>query len=264
MARLRTRGILPLLALGVSLARRGIMPAIAMTISALTALLLAVLAFVLASRSASPPLHDVPILASSAMAWGGGFFHAFSVAVHALRKDRAEGIRDLLALRTSSVRGYLVARVGGLAAVLAAWIGGGTLFAGLFSLAAGRTSSLLPTLQATGASLAFAVAFSAVIAPVAIAAVGARSRIGGYLLLLFVVGFPELVAGALSGVLPDAITDVLAIPSALGALRSSLAPGGLDPLRALRATVALGLFAAVAVFVVDREIARLEQTEAEA
>jgi hypothetical protein len=259
--RARVRAILPLLALGVSLARRGILPVLAIAICALTSLAASGLAVVLANRGTHAPVHDVPLLASSALAWGGGFLLAFAASAHALRKDRAEGIRDLLVTRTTSLRGYLVARVGGLAAVLAVIVGGGTLFAGLAAVLAGHFAAAPRTLQATLAGLVFALAFSLVIAPVALAAVGARSRIGGYLFLLFVVVFPEVLASSLSDIVPESITEVLSIPSALVALRSALAPGGLDFLRAVRALVAIALFVTFAVLIVKREVAQLEQPE---
>lgn len=258
----RLRAIVPLVAFGVSLARRGFLPVVALGVCAMTALGLSALAVVLANRGTRAPVHDVPILASSALAWGGGFLLAFATSAHALRKDRADGIRALLALRTTSLRGYLVARVGGLAAILAGAVGGGTLVSGLVALAAGRLSAAPRTLQATFAGVVFALAFSAVIAPVALAAVGARSRIGGYLFLLFVVVFPEVVARAVSGVVPESVTEVLAIPSALLALRAALAPGALDLLRAVRALVALGLVVTFAALVVKREVVALERREA--
>lgn len=262
MARAGTRGIVPLLALGATLARRGILPVLAMAISALTAVVLVVFAVVLARRGPEAPVHDVPLLASSALAWGGGFLHAFGASAHALRRDRAEGIRALLHARAATVRGYILARVGGLAVVLALTVGGGTLLAGVASaLLAGGLSAVPRTLQATLAGVAFSLAFASVIAPVAIAAVGARSRVGGYLFLSFVVAVPELVASGLSTVLPESVTEVLSIPSALAVLRASLAPGHLELLRTGRALLALGVFALLALAMVQREIAALEHAE---
>jgi hypothetical protein len=255
----------PRLALGVSLARRGILPVISMIVCAVTVLVVAVLAIALAARGKTAPLHDVPLVASSALAWGGGFLHAFATAAHALRRDKTDGIRDLLALRTTSLRGYLVARVGGLAALLAIVLAGGTLVCGLVcALASARLGAVPRTLQATLAGVVFAIAFAVVVAPVAFAALGARSRIGGYLFLIGVVVIPELVASSLASVLPESVTEVLSIPSALAALRGALAPGGLDPLRALRAAVALAVFVGIASMLVRRDAILLERPEAEA
>jgi hypothetical protein len=259
----RRSGISPLLALGVHLARRGPMAVLAIGVSALTTVVLAVIAIAVARRGAHAPVHDVPLVASSALAWGGGFLHAFATSAHALRNDRSNGVRDLLVARTTSLRGYLTARVGGLAAILALVVGGGTLLCGVVAtLAAMRVGAVPKTLQATLASVVFAVAYAAVLAPVAFAALGARTRLGGYLFLIGVLVVPEVVASALTGPLPESVTEVLAIPSALGALRSSLCPGGFDPLRAVRALVALGVFAAFSMFLVRREVVSLEHPEA--
>jgi hypothetical protein len=256
------RELVPPLAFGVSLARRGAMPVVSMIVCAVTVVLASVVAIVFASRGKHALLADVPILASSALAWGGGFLLAFAASAHALRRDRETGIRDLLAARTTSLRGYLVARVGGLAALLAMLLGGGTLACGLVAaLAATKLGAVPATLQATVAGVVFSVAFAAVIAPVAFAALGARSRIGGYLFLLGIVVVPDLVAGMLSGVVSESVTEVLSIPSALGALRGALAPDALDVVRAVRALVALAVFAAVALAVVRHDAVRLERPE---
>jgi hypothetical protein len=254
----------PVIALGLRLARRGVMPMIAIGVSAITTLIVALVAIALSGKGARAPVHDVPLIASSAIAWGGGILHAFGTSAHALRNDRRDGIRDLLVARTTSLRGYLVARVGGLAAMLALVVGGGTIVCGLVAtLAAARIGAVPKTLHATLAAVVFAIAFAAVVAPVAFAALGARTRIGGYLYLIGVLVVPELISSALSGPLPDSITELLAIPSALGALRSGLAPGGVDIARALRALVALGVWSAVAVFLVRRDAISLEHAERE-
>ena len=103
-------------------------------------------------------------------------------------------------------------------------------------------------------AVVYALAFALVIAPVAFAALGARTRFSGYLVLLFLLVAPELVASALSGALPSEVTELVAIPSALAALRSSLAPGSVDLLRAIRALVALLVFAGLALALVRRDV----------
>ena len=60
--------------------------------------------------------------------------------------------------------------------------------------------------------------------------------------------------------LPDSIADVLSIPSALTALRTSLAPGTVDLFRAARAVVALGLVVALATFFVRRDALLVNRT----
>ncbi|MBX3220198.1 MAG: hypothetical protein KF795_06735 [Labilithrix sp.] len=248
-------GLVALIALGASLARRGALAVLSMAISALTAVALAVVALAFARRGGDAPIDSVPILASSAIAWGGGFLHAVSASATAIRRDRADGIRHLFVTRTTSLRGYLVARVGGLALVLAAAVGGGTLLVSAVAvLAATQTHAVLRTVHATLSAVAYALAFAAVIAPVAFAALGARTRFSGYLVLLLILVGPELAANMLSSSLPSEVTELFAIPSALAALRSSLAPGSVDPLRLLRALVALAIFAGTALVFLRRDV----------
>jgi hypothetical protein len=256
---------MPLLRLGMTLARRGILPVASIAICISTAILLSLVAMVLATRGPRSPAHEVPLLASSALAWGGGFLLAFAAAAHALRRDRSEGIRDLFVSRTTSLRGYLLGRVGGLALLIAICVAGGTLLVGLVGTAAAARAAAVPRmLQATGAGIVFSLAFSAVVAPVAFAALGARSRLGGYLFLIAVVMVPEAIVAMMGSALPEAIADVLSIPSALSALRTALAPGTFDLWRALRAVVALSLVVAFATFLVKRDAILVDSPEVDA
>lgn len=251
-----------LLALGITLARRGILPVASIAICVSTTIALALVAALLSSRGPDAPAHDVPILASGALAWGGGFLLAFAAAAHALRRDRAEGIRELFVSRTTSLRGYLLGRVGGLALLIAICVAGGTLLCGLVAVAgAARGAGVPRMLHATAAGIAFSIAFSAVVAPVAFAALGARSRIGGYIFLLAVVMIPEAIVALMGSSLPEAVADVLSIPSALAALRTSLAPGTVDPWRAMRALVALSFVVAFAMFLVRRDAVLVDRPE---
>ncbi len=260
----RARRPLPLLVLGMSLARRGVLPVASIVICIITAAAMAVVAVMLASKGPRSPAHDVPLLASSALAWGGGFLLAFSASAHALRRDRTEGIRALFVARTTSLRGYLLGRVGGLAALIALVVAGGTLFCGLAAMGgASRAASVPRILQATFAGMAFAVAFAAVVAPIAFAALGARSRLGGYVFLICVVSLPEVLVMTMGSALPESVSDVLSIPSALGALRTSLAPGTLDLARSARAIVALTLVVAFATFLVRRDALRIDEPGAD-
>ncbi|GAC1526565.1 MAG: hypothetical protein NVS3B10_24870 [Polyangiales bacterium] len=246
----------------MSLARRGILPVVSIAICASTTLALSLIAGVLSGRGPQSPAHDVPILASSALAWGGGFLLAFAAAAHALRKDRAEGLRELFVARTMTLGGYLLARVGGLAALIALCVAGGTAICGLVGIAgAARASGVPAMVHATGAAVVFSLAFSAVVAPVAFAAVGARSRLGGYVFLIAIVAIPELVVGLMGSSLPSSVADVLSIPSALGALRTSLAPGTVDLSRTMRALIALSLVASFAMFLVRRDAILVERAE---
>lgn len=252
----------PLLALGASLARRGFLARFAIGFGIATVAIACAIAVAVARRGGDAPIHTVPLVTSSALAWGAGFLLAFSSAAHALRRDRAEGVQHLLVARTTSLRAYVIARIGGLAAVIAAVVAGGTLLTGIVAVIASTKAGGVPrTLQATGAAFVFSLAFSAVVAPVAFAALGARSRVGGYFFLLFIVVLPELFVGLLSGMLPESLLEVLAIPSALAALRSALAPGSFDVLRTMRALVSIALWILFASFLVRRTVAMLDRGE---
>jgi hypothetical protein len=255
-------GLGPLLSLGVVLARRGSLAVVSMIVSALTALGLCLFAFALARRGGDAPVDSMPIIASSALAWGGGFLQAVSVAASALRRDKAEGIRHLFVTRTTSLRGYVVARVGGLAAVLGLVVGGGTFLVSAVALLAAMNGQVaLRTFHASLSAIVYAVAFAAVVAPIAFAALGARTRVSGYFYLLLVLVVPSILANMLSGPVPSELTELCAIPTALAALRSSIAPGSVDVFRFLRALVALAVFAGLGVFFVVRSSTRLERED---
>src|SRR5690606_37258909 len=144
------------------------------------------------------------------------FLLAFSASANALRRDRADGILHLLVVRTASIRGYLLARAGGLAALLAAVLGGGTLVTGtVWILSAGMAQVMVRTMQATAAAVAFAMPFALVIAHVALAELRARTRFSGYLCLLAVLVAPEIVATVVTGPIPGEVTELLSLPSEL-------------------------------------------------
>ncbi len=235
------------------------MAVVSMAISAMTTAGFVVLAIAFARRGGDAPVHDVPMIASSALAWGGGFLHAFSVSVNALRRDRTEGIDHLFRSRVAGAggRGYVVARVGGLALLLALVIGGGTLLTGAGAiLASSSIGAIGRTAQATAASVTFALAFAIVIAPIAMAILGTRTRPFGYVGLLLVLVLPEVLGSTVSAI-PSEVAELIALPSALAALRSSLAPGTEDLYRFFRALAALLLFSGVAFFFVRRDVALL-------
>lgn len=258
----RGHRVVSLLVLGAALARRGPLAILSMGVSVLTTLVLCAITFALARREGDPPVHGILLLTSSALAWGGGFLHAVAISAGTLRRDRVEGIRHLFVTRTSSVRGYLLARVGGLGIMLAVLVGGGTLFVSAVSLVgATRLQVVVRTMHSTFSAVVYAVAFAAVIAPVAFAALGKRTRISGYFVLLLVLVVPEVLANALTGPLPGEVTELCAIPSALAALRSSIAPGTVDPFRFLRALVAVGLIAGIAMVFVHRSVIVVESED---
>ena len=75
---------------------------------------------------------------------------------------------------------------------------------------------------------------------------------------------PELFTGLLSGLLPESLLEVLAIPSALAALRSALSPGSFDALRTMRALVAIALWIMIGSYLVKRTVASLNRGESDA
>lgn len=251
------------LALGVSLARRGVLSGISLAIGGATTVALMGLAASYAKRL-DAPVDAVPGLAASALAWGAGFLLAFSASARVLRRDTKDGLRHLHRARGLGSLPYLFTRVGGLAALLAIVVAGGTALVGLAALVAGaRVGALGRVAHATGAAVVYALAFSLVIAPLAIAAVGARSRMGGYFFLAVVLFAPDLAVDWLDAMLPPGAAELFAIPSALSALRTALAPGSVDGLRAARAAVALALFGALALALVARELRTVDRdTEA--
>ncbi len=253
-----------LLGLGMSLARRGFLAWASIAIGVVTVLGMSILAIVLSGRGARPPLHTIPIVTSGLLAWGGGFTLAFAVAVHALRRDVEGGIRHMLEGRAVDLGGYLLVRVGGLAAVLALVVAGGTFVVGVFSsLLAIGSGGAGRAMQATLASVAFGLAFASVLAPTALFALGARKRLGGYLFLFFIVVFPELCVEAIGDEIPRWLSDMLTIPSALVGLRASLTPGSVDLARLGRTLVSVAFYVTATTLLVRREARNLRFGETE-
>jgi hypothetical protein len=140
-----------------------------------------------------------------------------------------------------------------------AWVtAGGTPVCGLVAaLVANGGAASLRTLGATRASVVFSLAFALVLAPVAMATFGVRSRMGGYLALVAVLGLPELAGRWTARVLPEGWGELGSIPGAMLALRSALVPGHLDVMLAFRAAAVLALVAAVALLILRAEQASL-------
>jgi choline-glycine betaine transporter len=204
----------------------------------------------------------VPLVASSALVWGAGTLLAFAASVHAFRRDKERGIRALVVARARSDGEYLAARVLGLARVVATVTALGTLAVGLTATLVARGSSVaLHVLASTVAAVTFSVAFATIIAPVGFATLAARSRVGGYLALTVVLVVPELLEGPMSRVLPEGWGELVSIPGALAALRSSLLQGSFDPLRLMRATALIGLVVLVALLIVRGQLARFDREE---
>lgn len=247
------------IALGASLAPRGPTVKIALAVAALTTLGACVTAVVLAAGEAGDGLVEVAAATSSALAWTAGILVAVPASVEALRYDRRRGIRALLLARGVTAKTYARGRVAGLAAILFGVVGGGTLIAGCVAfLAASRAGAGARAFEGLIASLAYVVAYVGVVAPLAFAVLGARPRAGGFVTFIALLVVPELAKPWTSDLVPPAWGDLLGLPSALSALRASLAPHALDPARFARAAFVLAAFAVLAFAFVQAEIAWLD------
>ena len=252
-----------LASLGLNLARRGVLATVSLVIGALTILGALGVTASLLRRGGGATFEEVPSLAAGALAWGAGVLFAFAVSTHALKRDREAGITALLRARGASLSGYLWTRVGGLTGWLVLLVAGGTLLVGLVAtLLSARAGASLRTLQGTGAAVAYALAFALTLGPLAMAALGARSRAGGYLWLLVVLVVPQLLAPMSGALLPYGFGELTSIPGALAALRASLMPPGVDAWRATKALFVLALVVAVCLAGVRRAARRAQQEEA--
>jgi hypothetical protein len=78
---------------------------------------------------------------------------------------------------------------------------------------------------------------------VALAALGARTRAGGYFTLLAVLVLPELLAPWTAPFLPASVRELTSIPAALEAVRQGIAGPASGALHALCALAGLSLVA---------------------
>ncbi len=230
-------------ALGVWLAARSGLVRASLLLSALCAL--GSISAATATRG-SPVAREIPAVASIVLTWGAGMTLAFGGALRALRRDREQGVIALARARGVSATQYAVGRVAGLVCVLAIAVGGGTVVAGLAATAVtGATSA---GARASAAALVYALAFAGTMGPLAMAALGGRTRAGGYLTLMAVLVAPELLAPWTRMLLPDGWDELTSIPAALEAVRrgvQSTSPSGEHMARAV-----VGLAAVVAASLV--------------
>jgi hypothetical protein len=238
------------LALGTWLATRGALVRASLAMAALGAL--GAIAAALATRG-TPALSSVPGLASLAFAWGAGTTLAFGCALRAIRHDREHGILALARARGVGPGAYSSGRVAGLVVVLLLAVGGGTLVAGLAATAAAGGAA--PAVgRASVAALAYSLAFALTMGPVAMAALGGRTRGGAYLALLTVLVLPEVLAPWTQRLLPDGWHEVTSIPAALEAVRAGVLSAGSACLHAIRGAVALLAVVAASLLVVRARV----------
>jgi hypothetical protein len=247
-----------IVALATARALGGVLARVSLGVGVLS-VLLGILFAVVVARRAPGSLDRVPLVASSALAWGAGVLLAFASAAHGLVRDRDEGLRALLVQHGHAPSAYVLARATGLAVALLVLVGGGTLATGVTCvLAASGGKAALACAQSTLAGCVYSAAFSALVAPVALAALGARSRAGGYVWLLLVLFVPEMLARVTGALVPEAWSELVSIPGALGALRGALAPPGFDGPMALRAVAVLACATALAVLAVRAQLLRVD------
>jgi hypothetical protein len=201
-----------------------------------------------------PWVNAVPAIGAAAIAWGAGVMVAFAAALKVVHRDQNEGVLALLRARGVGPGGYVVARAGGLVAVLAGAMGAGVACIGAASTMASSTP--LPTARASLGAVAYALAFAATVGPVAMATVGGRSRGLGYLALLSVLALPEALAPWTSDLLPPGWRELTSIPAALDAVRHGVARAGFVA-PAARAVVGLGVTITASLLVVRARAARV-------
>jgi hypothetical protein len=247
------------IAVGAALAWRGWLVRFSALFGVITAVVFAIIAAVVNRRAVA----DVPAATSTAMAWGAGVLVAFAAALRAFRLDRTRGVRALFHARGATSADYARGRTLGLALVLLALVGGATLVCGGIALLTAPTPlASARTAAGLGAALVYGGAFAAVIAPLSLAALGGRTRAGGYVGLLVLLVLPELAEPWTSRLVPEAWGDLLSVPSALAGLRSAIAPD-LDVARMARAACVLALFAVLSYALARTEIARVDAEDEE-
>lgn len=232
------------LALGAWLAARGTLARVALAVTGLEALGAIVFAVAVGAHRAT----EVPTASAIAIAWGGGIMLAFGAALRAVRSDHDEGVTALVRARGVAAGAYVRGRVGGLVLLLAAALGGAVLVADVAALAAGGGG--WPVARSGLEALVYVLAFAAAVGPVAMAALGARTRAGGYLTLLAVLALPELLAPWTADLLPRGWGELTSIPAALAALRIGVAHPAAAGAHAARAAAGLAAVVAVSMLVV--------------
>ncbi len=219
------------------------MPKASIVIAAVTTL--GCLVFGIAAGRAGEGTDHVAPLAATLLAWGAGVLLCFAASMRAFDRDRDDGWDALLARHGATRSSYVMARAVGLAVVTLEIVLPGTVLAGLGAALASHDGHVArEALSGTLAGAAYAIAFSIVVAPIALATLGARNRASGYVYLLSVLVIPALVADWTGQLVPDDWSELVSVPGALDALRESIL--AVDAPRALRAIVVLALVTVLA------------------
>jgi hypothetical protein len=241
------------LALGIWLAARGALVRVSLALTGLGAL--GALAYAVAAPKAD--LSHLPTTAAIAMAWSTGVTLAFGGALRAISRDWEEGVIALARARGVRARDYVRGRAFGLVVVLGAALGGATFVVGLAATCA--ASDPLATARAGLAAIAYSLAFAMTLGPVAVAALGGRSRTGGYLLLLGALVIPELVAPWTAALLPRGWHELTSIPAALAAIMAGVESPSTSSISMLRAVLGLSGVIAVSLAAVRARVPRVSR-----
>ncbi len=206
--------------------------------------------------SGSSGAAELPLLESSVIAWSAGLVLAFGAALRALHQDREQGVIALVRARGASVGAYVRGRVGGMVGVLAIAVGGATLVAGIAATSVANPA--MAAVRTSGAAVVYALAFAATLGPVAMAALGSRTRSGGLLTLVAVLALPELVSPWTAGWLPRGWHELTSIPAALAAVRAGVAAPAAMAVPMARALAGLAAVVALSLVVIAARVRRTE------
>lgn len=236
-------------ALGMWLASRGGLSAASFVLAGFAAL--ASMGAAIAIRGGRGAI-ELPVIASSAVAWSVGVTLAFGGALRAIERDRDQGVLELAHARGVGATAYVRGRVAGLVIVLAMAVGGVALVAGLSATAEARPA--LTSVRASAGALAYALAFAATMGPLAMAALGARTRAGGYFTLLAVLALPELLSPWTEDLLPAGWHELTSIPAALAAVRAGVASPSAAGVPMARAIAGLAAIVSASLIVVRARV----------
>lgn len=190
-------------------------------------------------------------LTTSIIWWGATVLMAFALSARILHKLWGEGFSTLLQLRagrSTAWQAYLFGMFARLClAALPPVVLVGIVALVLAGTDRGRVFGMLI------ACIVSTLFFAATIATVALAALGGRSRAGGYLRLFAILTVPEVVGSSLT--VSKEMRGMLSIPSLLSTLIDALARGNIS--RMLTAMFVLAAVNALAIGIVKLEWTRV-------
>lgn len=181
-------------------------------------------------------LGEILMLNARAVLWGPGFVAVVMSSLHAWRRDREDGILELVRTAGHDPVRWIAARTW----VLGLWlVGTWALSSVIVILAVLGTNADVAThgfLAGLVPAALFALVQSALLAVLGSVCLGPRSRPGGYLLLAFVLFLPELLA---EWTRPWVGNDLTSLPALATGLAHAARPASFDAGRAATCTVLL-------------------------